>query len=235
MDHSCYKCGQRIEDGRPFCLQCGAPQIRVAMPEAAALPAAEDVALSVPTGSVPAGSVPANGVPILPPPLDTPALSSGIEWRRALRACAIAAAVSILVMTLRLMVPPLAMLAAGCLAVILYQRRNPLRRVDARSGAQLGAATGLLSAVVVSIFFAIFLLMLQSGGQVRQEMIAAVQQMVSRSHDSQAQAFLDLLNQPEGLATKLMIGMVGVFLVSIAAGSLAGALTGAFFSRRNRL
>jgi hypothetical protein len=244
MEHPCYKCGHSIEDGRPFCLQCGAPQIRVAMPEAAALPAAENASLSVPVNTVPVNnvpvnkvrvnSVPANDAPILPPPLDAPTVSSGIEWPRALRACAIAAAISILVMTLRLMVPPLAMLAAGCLAVIFYQRRNPLRRVDARSGAQLGAATGLLSAVVVSVFFAIFLLVLQSGGQARQEMMEALQQIVSRSHDSQAQAFLDLLNQPEGLAEKLIIGMAGVFLVSIAAGSLAGALTGAFFSRRKR-
>ena len=33
MDHPCYKCGHSIEDGKPFCSQCGAPQIRVAMPE----------------------------------------------------------------------------------------------------------------------------------------------------------------------------------------------------------
>jgi hypothetical protein len=222
MNHPCYKCGQSTEEGRPFCLQCGAPQIRVAMPEPEAPPVAGNISSS------------ASDVPILPPPLGAPTLASGIAWPRAIRACVIAALVSIFVMTLRLMVPPLAMLAAGCLAVILYQRRNPAWGMDARRGAQLGAMTGLLSSAVFAIFFAIFLAVLQSGGQARQEMMETLQQFASRSHDPQAQAFLDLLNKPEGLVTKLILGMVGAFLVSIAAGSIAGALTGAFFSRRNR-
>ena len=33
MDYSCHKCGYSIEEGRPFCSQCGAPQIRVAVPD----------------------------------------------------------------------------------------------------------------------------------------------------------------------------------------------------------
>ena len=231
MDHSCYKCGHSVEDGKPFCLECGAPQIRVAVPEPAAATLAGNVLSNVSLKDPPVFPL---EQPIIAAPLSVPVLSTGIEWRRALRVCAIAALISIVVMLLRLMVPPLATLGAGCLAVILYQRRNPTRRVDARSGAQLGAATGLLSSTVFAVFFAIFLLVLQSGGQARQEMIEAMQQVVSRTHDSQAQAFLDLLNQPEGLAAKLILAMVGVFVVSIAAGSLAGALTGAFISRRNR-
>jgi uncharacterized membrane protein YczE len=234
MDHPCYKCGHSIEDGKPFCLQCGAPQIRVLMPE----PAVPAVAGSVPS-NVSFNDAPGNDAhvfpldPPIPAPLSRPTLS-GIVWPRALRACAIAALISIVVMLLRLMVPPLATLGAGCLAVILYRRRNPTCRVDARSGAQLGAATGLLSSAVFAVVLAIFLVVLQSGGQARQEMIEALRQVVARSHDSQAQAFLDLLSNPEDLAGKLILGMVGVFLISIAAGSIAGALTGAFLSRRNR-
>jgi hypothetical protein len=234
MDHPCYKCGHSVEDGKPFCLQCGAPQIRVAMPEPAAAPGANALSAVSLAGSFNDPPVFPVEPPIIPAPLSVPMLSSGIEWRRALRVCAFAAFISIVVMLLRLMVPPLATLGAGCLAVILYQRLNPTRRIDARSGAQLGCATGLLSSAVFAVFLAIFLAVLQSGGQVRQEMIEAMKQVVSRSHDSQAQAFLDLLNQPEGLAAKLILGMVGVFIVSIAAGSLAGALTGAFISRRKR-
>jgi hypothetical protein len=29
VDHSCQQCGVTIEDGRPFCPQCRAPQIHV--------------------------------------------------------------------------------------------------------------------------------------------------------------------------------------------------------------
>ena len=46
MDHPCYKCGHSVEDGKPFCLECGAPQIRVAMPEPAA-PVAGNVSSNV--------------------------------------------------------------------------------------------------------------------------------------------------------------------------------------------
>jgi|SRR5271165_3152198 len=228
MDHPCYKCGQNTEDGKPFCPQCGAPQIRVATPEPEAMPAAGNVASDV---SV---EVLANDPLILPPPLSVGPIAGGIEWRRALRACAIAALVSIILMTLRLMVPPLAMLAAGCLAVILYQRRDPTRRVDARCGAQLGVVTALFSSAVLAIFSAIIFAVLQSGGGIRQQVLDALQQVAARSNDPQMQATLDLLKKPEGLAAKLILAMVGFLLISIAAGSLAGALTGAFFSRRSR-
>jgi uncharacterized membrane protein YczE len=167
-------------------------------------------------------------------PLAVPALSPGIKWSRALRACAIAALISIVVMFLRLVFPLVAALGAGCLAVILYRRRNPAWRVSARSGAQLGAVTGLLSSAVFAVFFVIFLAVLQAGGQFRQQIIEALQQVASRSPDPQIQATLDLLKTPEGLAGKLILGMVGLFFISVAAGSIAGALTGAFFGRRNR-
>jgi hypothetical protein len=227
MDHPCHKCGHSIEDGKPFCSQCGAPQIRVAVPEASAPPAGGDVsAADLPVFSL--------DPPIVPGPLSARVLSTEIEWSRALRACAIAALISIVVMSLRLTVPPLATLGAGCLAVILYYRRNPTWRVNARSGAQIGAATGLLSAAVFAVLLAILLAVLQAGGQVRQEMIDALQQVASRSHDPQVQATLDLLRTPEGLADKLILSMVGFLLISVAAGSIAGALTGAFLGRRNR-
>jgi hypothetical protein len=48
------------------------------------------------------------------------------------------------------------------------------------------------------------------------------------------QAAFDQLKTPEGIALMLVFGMVFLFLLSIAAGSLAGALTGSFLGRRNR-
>jgi hypothetical protein len=172
--------------------------------------------------------------PNVPRILSAPALSTGIEWPRALRACAVAALISIVVMSLRLVFPLVAALGAGFLAVIFYRRRNPARRVDARSGAQLGAITGLLSSGVFAILSAIAFAVLQAGGQVRQQALEALQQVASRSNDQQMQAALDLLKNPEGLAPKLILGMIGFFLISVAAGSVAGALTGAVLGRRNR-
>ena len=227
MDHPCHKCGNSVEDGKAFCSQCGAPQIRVAVPEPAELSAA---------GNVSATELPAFSLdpPIASGPLSTSALSTGIEWPTALRACAVAALISIAVMALRLMVPLLALLGAGFLAVIFYRYRRPAWRANARSGAQLGAITGLLSSGVFAILSAIVLAVLQAGGEVRQQALEALQQVASRSNDPQMQATLDLLKKPEGLAAKLLLAVVGLFLISIAAGSIAGALTGAFLGRKNR-
>ena len=227
MDHPCHKCGQIVEDGKAFCSQCGAPQIRVVMPESLA-PAVAGNALS---NDLPAFSLDPPSGPVT---LRAESLSTGIAWPQALRACAAAALIAALVMAFGLMVPLLAVLGAGFLAVTLYHHRNPAWNVNARSGAQLGAVCGLLffgiSAILESLAVALF----HTGGQVRQKMLEALQQAASRSSDPQVQAAFDRLKTPEGLAAMLILGLVVLFLVSIAAGSIAGALTGAVLGRRNR-
>jgi hypothetical protein len=224
MDHPCHKCGNGVEDGKAFCSQCGAPQIRVAVPEISAESAAE---------------APPNTAPVfaLDPPavsgtLRTPVLSAGIHWPKAFQSCAIAAVIAFLVTALRLMVPPLAVLGAGFLAVILYSRRNPTWSINAGSGAQLGAISGLIFSGIAAIFAALMVALWRSGGPVRQAMLDAVQQFAARSNDPQAQAALDILKTPEGLVSKVLSGMMVLILVSVAAGSVAGAITGAFLSRK---
>src|ERR1022692_1893972 len=101
MDHPCYKCGHSIEDGKPFCLQCGAPQIRVAMPEAPAEPIAEG------SGALPAVHEAGLGFP-------APISSLPTGWSYALRPCALAARVAVLLMFLGLN-PFFAALGAGFL------------------------------------------------------------------------------------------------------------------------
>jgi len=145
-----------------------------------------------------------------------------------------ASLISIAVMSFRLIAPLLALSGAGILAVTFYYRRNSGPRLNARTGAQLGAATGLISSGISAVFFAIFMAVMQAGGEIRQEMMDRLQQLASRSNDPQVQATLDLLKTPEGMA-KLILGIVGFFLMSIAASSIAGALTGVILGRRNRL
>jgi hypothetical protein len=227
MDHPCHKCGHSIEDGKAFCPDCGAPQIRVAVPEAAAPP----VAATVTAGDPSVFSLDASAAA---EPLRVPALFSGIEWARALRVCAVAALISVVIISLRLLVPLLAVLGSGFLTVILYRYRNPTWKANPRSGAQLGAVTALFSSGVFAIFSAIMFAVLRAGGEVRQQVLDALQQMASRSNDPQVQVFLDALKKPEGLATQLILNTIGFLLISIAAGCIAGALTGAFLGRRNR-
>ena len=91
MDHPCHKCGHDIEDGKAFCSQCGAPQIRVVLP---------DVPLEVLAGggtAFPAlmqeGDAGIAGVPV--GPLST-------RWAYAMRPCALAASVAVVLLFLGL-------------------------------------------------------------------------------------------------------------------------------------
>ena len=227
MDHPCHKCGHSIEDGKAFCSNCGAPQIRVAMAEAPATPI---------VGKVSGAERP---VFALDPPVTsgrspTAGFSTSTEWPRALRVCAAVALVAVVTMSLRLMTPLLAVFAAGFLVVILYRYRNPFWNAGARSGAQLGALTALFTSGVVAILSAIAVAVLQAGGPIRQQALDALQEYIARSHDPQMQANLDWFKNADGLAAKVIVGLIGFLLVSVAASSIAGALAGVFLGRRNR-
>jgi hypothetical protein len=135
-------------------------------------------------------------------------------------------------MTLGLMVPLLAALGASFLAVNLYHRSNPAWLVNARSGSRIGAVCGMLFFLIGAVLETLAVAITHSGSQVREKMIEALQTAASRSNDPQVQAAFDQLKTPEGIALMLVLGMIVLFVVSIAAGGLAGALTGAFIGRR---
>lgn len=219
MDHPCYKCGNSIEDGKAFCPRCGAPQIRVAAAEIVpSAVATEDVsAFALTAGSGPAAVV---------------LSASALLWPRALRVCLVASLISVVMMSLRVLGPLPAILGAGSLAVLLYRYRNPIWKATARSGGQLGAVTAFFISSVLGIFSAIALEVLRSGGQLRQQMLDTLQDVATRANDPQMQATLELLKNPDGLAGKLILASIGFLLVSMALGSIAGALTAAFLGRR---
>jgi hypothetical protein len=217
MEHPCHKCGHNVEDGRPFCAQCGAPQIRVALTQPAAPTSGTSLADLATTG-----------------PTEPSALSPGIVWPVAIRACAVSAVIGAVLTVFGLMVPLLAALGSAFLAVNLYHRGNPAWLVNARSGAQVGAVCGMLFFAIGAIFESIAVAFFHGGGELRQKMLDALQQAASRSNDPQVQAAFERLKTPEGIALMLVLGLIFLFIVSIAAGALAGALTGAFLGRRKR-
>jgi ABC-type multidrug transport system fused ATPase/permease subunit len=226
MDHPCHKCGHSIEDGKAFCSQCSAPQIRVAT--------AED-AMPVDGGTLSSGSLPdfSKGLANTKELLHPPTLRYGIAWSLGIRVCAVAALIAIALMSFRLMPPLLALFGSGIVAVTFYNRRNPGPKLNARSGAQLGAAAGLIFSAISAVFFAIFVAVYQAGGDIRRDLLDQLQQFASRSNDPQVQATLDLIKTPDGIS-RIIAGMLGFFVVSIVAASIAGALTGFFFARRDR-
>jgi hypothetical protein len=211
-----------VEDGRPFCAQCGAPQIRVELPELAA-----SAAIASDTNELPSFPASSNVAGVLGLPV-----TAAIQWNRALRSCAIAALIAAIIMSLGLMVPLLAALGAGFLAVNLYHRSNAAWIVNARSGAKLGAACGILFFAIATVLETAAMAVMHTGNQVREKVMEALQQAAARSNDAQVQAAFEQFKTPQGIALMLVLGVFVLLIISIAAGSLAGALTGAVLGRK---
>ena len=218
MEEPCYKCGQMLEEGRVFCPHCRAPQIRVAVADpVAAMPADSPVQ----PGQLPASQT----VPVLAVPM---------RWDQAAQPCAIAAIIAAIGMVLRLIVPVIAVIGAGFLAVALYRRRNPEIAVSARTGARLGAICGFFCAGMTAILGALRVAILHEGGKIRTVLLDALQQQSSRYPDADFQASLDFFRSPTGLVLMLVFFFIAALSILILLGMLGGALGGASLGRRDR-
>jgi len=129
MEQPCYKCGQVLDEGRPFCPHCGAPQIRVLV--------AEPVTAGG-FGQLAESSAPA---PALPATETVPVLAVSGPWSQALKPCALAAIVTTVLMFLGLH-PLMAMFSAGFLAVVFHRQARSGVAITAGSGGKLGALGG---------------------------------------------------------------------------------------------
>ena len=116
MEQPCYKCGQTVEEGIPFCPHCSAPQIRVMVAEPVPPAALADQLLRPRQASLPASQT----VPVLALPM---------QWSQALKPCVLAELVASGSMLLGLH-PFVAMVSVGFLAVIFYRQRRPEIAID---------------------------------------------------------------------------------------------------------
>jgi hypothetical protein len=220
MEQPCYKCGQAVEQGVAFCPHCSAPQIRVVIAEApmgatmAAVGESETVLAS-------RDAVAERPVPML-------AISS--PWSLAVRPCALAALIAAVGMVCKLVVPVIAVIGAGFLAVAIYRRNNPTARLRAGTGARLGALSGLFCSAITAVLGALRVLALNEGGEIRKTMLDVLQQTATRYPDPQSQSALEFLRGPAGLAFFMLFGA----LMFILMGTIGGALGAALRGRRDR-
>lgn len=217
-----------MEDGVPFCQNCGAPQIRVAHPPPSVPPAGP----SLPPGTPENIQPPAQPVPL---PLASPA----VDWRLGLTAAAVgglAAAVASLVPIVRAGCC-LWMLGGGALAVSFYRRRSSTD-VTSGMGARLGAATGVLGFFIFAglnaILIFIEIVVFHMGAQIRSEMRQALEQSAARNPDPQVQAMVQWMMSPQGFATIVTIGMLLFFMAFVLFCTAGGALGASLFGKRAR-
>jgi hypothetical protein len=228
MEQPCYKCGQVLEEGRPFCPHCGAPQIRVLIAEPAAAGAyAEAASASLPV-SLPASET----VPVLAVPG---------PWSQALKPCALAAIITPLLMRLGLH-PLMALFSAGFLAVIFYRQAQPGVAIGLKNGGRLGALSGFFCFALMALLVAFAAMVPQLRAklhegtiELRKELIESAQQYTAaHPGDAQVQAALDQMKTPEGFVMMLIFGGILLLISSIVLGALGGALGGGIFGRRDR-
>jgi hypothetical protein len=222
MEQACYKCGQLVEEGRPFCPHCAAPQIRVLLPE------------PIP-GPLPAGSgLASEGQAALPASQTVPVLALPVQWSRALKPCALAAVVAFVLMLLGLNLL-VAMLSVGFLAVVFYRHGQGGLAIRAGTGVRLGAFSGLLCFGLTALLLALAAAIPDLREKLRGQLLEnANKWAATHPSDPRIQTLLDQLKTPEGFIMALIIGGAMLFVLSIVLGSLGGVLGGAIFRRRDR-
>ena len=135
MEHSCHNCGAAVEDGVPFCKNCGAPQIRVLGADAE--PSSEPQPASAP--QLPEVAAPVLELPVFRAPVPP---AHGVQWAHALPGAALAGAFSLLAAVVPYAAYGPAFMLGGALAVIFYRRRVKDRVPTPPEGARIGAASG---------------------------------------------------------------------------------------------
>src|SRR5271169_2191010 len=222
MEQPCYKCGQTVDEGIPFCPHFSAPQIRVVMAEPAPPPLAFAAAAETSQDAV-----------ALPASQTVPVLALPMQWSHAFKPCALAALVASVLMNLGLN-PFVAMVSVGFLAVVFYRRGRPGIMIKAAPGAGIGALAGLLFFAISSVLEALIVILLHKGPELRSALIEKIQQLSSQTSDPKVLAMFERFKTPGGLEFLMIMSLVFAFLASIVLGGLGGALGGAILGRRDR-
>ena len=163
-----------------------------------------------------------------------PMLAISSPWSLAVRPCAWAALIAAVGMVCKLVVPVIAVIGAGFLAVSIYRRNNPTALLRAGTGARLGALCGLFCSAMTAVLSAVRVLALREGGEIRKTMLDVIQQSASRYSDPQSQSALELLRSPAGLVLFMIVLLIFGGLMFILMGTVGGALGAAVLGRRDR-
>ncbi len=221
MEQPCYKCGQLLDEGRPFCPHCTAPQIRVIVAE--------------PVGAMPfsEAAVLPQMQPALPATETVPVLALSMRWSQALKPCALAALVASVLMLLGLNLL-VAMFSVGFLAVVFYRQGHPGAEIKAWGGARLGALSGLLWFATSAVLEAVVVLLMHKGPEIRKALMDAIDQAASRTTDPQVIAVFDRFKSADGLEFLMVFFLIFGFFAAIVLGAGGGALGERVLGRRNK-
>jgi hypothetical protein len=136
------------------------------------------------------------------------------------------------------LVPPISFflwpVAAGALAVMLYLRRRADLSMTPGLGARVGAIAGLFGFLSFIILMAIDLIVLRGGSKLRQAMEQVIQQSAARNPSPEAQAMMQRLLSPEGVAVMVTVVLVIFLACFVGFGAVGGAIGAKLLKRKGR-
>jgi hypothetical protein len=210
VDHACHQCGAAVEDGRPFCPHCRAPQVRVivAAPPATVTLAADPQTTDDPLDRLTYHSSAATGL-----------------FRIALQAGLLGIIANIIPFGI-------GNVLTGILAGLLYHRAAG-QTLPTATAARLGAAAGAVASAIYWLLATATMIFSHSEDQIRDMVIAAVTRRADAS-SSDLQSILQMLHTPEGFATILVFGVIFVVILSVVFAAIGCVIGAVLFRERNR-
>jgi MFS family permease len=207
VEHPCQKCGTTVEDGRPFCPQCRAPQIRVQV-------AISDAEVAPGLNRAPDEFSPETAV-------ETRLASSGsaMEKGKAVRAALKAGVLGVFIG----MIPLLGMVLTGALAVFFYRRENRVSPATAL-GSRLGGAAGVVAFAINALMITIRIFVFHAQQEYIDAILKIAQRFGANAADPDIQASIHNLFTPAGLAITFFFGMIFTVVLASAGGALASLI-----------
>jgi len=221
-----------VEDGVPFCPNCGAPQIRVAIareePDTQPVPGTSDSDDAQPAAEA------------FPAQRSSPAdASHSAKYeRRVVIFSALAAGLAAGIGSLVPFVPfiTLCMVAAGGIAITLYKRRMPYVSVPARRGFRIGALAGFFGFLLNAVTSVFGMLSAENRGALRDAMQDRLKEALSVNSDPSAQQMVkhlgDMVSTPSGLAAVFAFSLCLFGLLFVLLSGIGGAIGAALFGKK---
>jgi hypothetical protein len=209
VEHPCQQCGTAVEDGRPFCPQCRAPQIHVQV-------AAQDAGIAAGSNSAMQGLAPEitqaafSGRPML----SRNTMDSRIAVHSALKAGLLGVFIGA--------IPFVGIVLTGALAVFFYRRKSGFV-LPAALGARLGGAAGVVI-FAIGALFTIAIIVLHSQQQCIDLMMTTFQKFGANTSDPEIRASIRNLFTPSGQAIS--------FFIAVVFAAVGGALASLFLRPR---
>jgi hypothetical protein len=215
VEHACQQCGALVEDGRPFCPQCRAPQIQVKI--------ADRDSEAVTAGLNLAGGEFSSEV-LQTGHFDRPTtIASAMDRGSAVRAALKAGVLGVFIQ----LIPFLGIVLTGAVAVFFYRRENGFT-LPAGLGSRLGAAAGVVAFAINSVLIVIRIFAFHAQREYTEAILKVAQNFGANAADPEMQAAVHNLFTPAGLALTFFFGMI----ITLALASFGGALASLFLRPR---